>query len=50
MSDNLRSRVQQALSQGVHFQYHVGAEDHLAYARRRDSGAALEHVSKHSYL
>ncbi|CAE7215109.1 ERBIN [Symbiodinium natans] len=34
MSDNLRSRVQQALSQGVHFQYHVGAEDHLAYARR----------------
>ncbi|CAE7728990.1 LRRC1 [Symbiodinium sp. CCMP2592] len=34
MSDNLRSRVQQALSQGVHFQYHVAAEDHLAYARR----------------
>eukprot|EP00439_Symbiodinium_sp_Y106_P057662 s2070_g8.t1 len=34
MSDNLRSRVQQALSQSVHFQYHVGAEDHLAYARR----------------
>lgn len=34
MYENLRKNVRAAVSSGVHFQYHVGIEEHLAYARR----------------
>ena len=32
--ENLRKNVRAAVSSGVQFQYHVGIEEHLAYARR----------------
>ena len=34
MYENLRKNVRAAVSSGVQFRYHVGIEEHLAYARR----------------
>lgn len=40
MSQKLCHRVREAVAAGVQFQYHVGIEEHLAYARRWASAAS----------